>query len=151
MRDLRVVGVNSNIEATMSANVRKLVGRLNATSMRMPDGRPRKHTTVAGSRLDKAQLMALGADSRDSRESNLQLIVGVESITRVHGSQTQSYNQDALTAIDIAGALGMCQNGLAREVFCAVWWPSGNSIVPQTAAAFIKAYMSAEQRQAAAA
>lgn len=109
----------------MSANVRKLVGRLNATSMRMPDGRPRKQTTVGGTRLGHVQLMAFGADSIDAKLPNLQSIAGVESITRVHGSQTQSYNQDALTAIDIAGALGMCQNGLAREVFCAVWWPSG--------------------------
>jgi hypothetical protein len=30
-----------------------------------------------------------------------------------------------LTAQDIAGALGMIDDALAREVFCAVWWPDG--------------------------
>lgn len=30
-----------------------------------------------------------------------------------------------MTSIDIAGALGMVQDELAREVFCACWWPDG--------------------------
>lgn len=33
-----------------------------------------------------------------------------------------------LTPQDIAGALGMVQDELAREVFCAVWWPDGSRL-----------------------
>lgn len=33
-----------------------------------------------------------------------------------------------LTAQDIAGALGMVNDELAREVFCAVWWPDGSRL-----------------------
>lgn len=106
-------------------NVRKLIARLNATSLRLPDGRPKKQTTVGGTKLSHDRLMAMGADLIDERMPNLQRISGVESITRVHGWQTWSWDPDKLTALDIAGALGMCTNGLAREVFCAIWWPDG--------------------------
>lgn len=30
-----------------------------------------------------------------------------------------------LTNVDIAGALGMIENGFARDVLCVVWWPDG--------------------------
>jgi len=106
-------------------NVRKLIARLNATSLRLPDGRPKKQTTVGGTKLSHDRLMAMGADVIDGRMPNLQRISGVESITRVHGWQTWSWDPEKLTALDIAGALGMCTNGLAREVFCAIWWPDG--------------------------
>lgn len=109
-------------------NVRKLIARLNATSMRIQPGRAKKQHTVPGVRLSDAARLAVSGEHRSSLgevEPALKLVPGIESITRVHGSQTWSWDPEKLTAIDIAGALGMVPNGLAREVFCAIWWPDG--------------------------
>jgi hypothetical protein len=48
---------------------------------------------------------------------------GVESMTRVHGTQTQSADLDTLSPQDVAAALGMIRDPLAREVFCLARWP----------------------------
>jgi len=50
-------------------------------------------------------------------------IGGVESMTRVTGTQTQSMDYDALSPQDVAAALGFIRDPLAREVFCLARWP----------------------------
>ena len=53
----------------------------------------------------------------------LRTVGGVEPLTRVHGSQTQSMDYDAMTPQDIAAALGFVRDPLARELFCLTRWP----------------------------
>ena len=53
----------------------------------------------------------------------LRTVCGVEPLTRVHGSQTQSMDYDAMTPQDIAAALGFIRDPLARELFCLTRWP----------------------------
>ena len=53
----------------------------------------------------------------------LRNVSGVQPMTRVTGSQTQSLDYDAMTPQDVAAALGFIKDPLAREVFCLARWP----------------------------
>lgn len=75
-------------------------------------------------------------------------IGGVEASTRVHGSQTQSMDYDALTPQDIAAALGMIRDPLAREVFCLARWPGyAERDVSETRVLILRRVMDEGQRR----
>lgn len=74
-------------------------------------------------RIAKDQLTVKPTLRMVRRAMELATIGGVEASTRVHGSQTQSMDYDALSPQDVAAALGMIRDPLAREVFCLARWP----------------------------
>jgi hypothetical protein len=53
------------------------------------------------------------------------------------------------TAQDIAAAIGMVDDVLAREVFCAVWWPDGGKLVEKKLDAMIAALQFEQWRERA--
>lgn len=108
-------------EGGTTLNVRKLMARLNppikvvrpsqmlGNGPRAPAGSPslRRALEVAG-KYQAGELTAAGT-----------------GFTRTGGSETRSRNPEALSAIDIAHALGHVQDRFARELFCHLWWPDG--------------------------
>lgn len=75
-------------------------------------------------------------------------IGGVESMTRVHGSQTQSMDYDQLTPQDVAAALGFIRDPLAREVFCLARWPGyAERDVSETRVLILRRVMDEGQRR----
>lgn len=92
----------------------KLLARLGPKVCRMPAGERR-----AAAGLPQAQKTMRTV----RRAMELSTVGGVEPLTRVHGSQTQSMDYDAMTPQDIAAALGFIRDPLARELFCLTRWP----------------------------
>ena len=75
-------------------------------------------------------------------------IGGVESMTRVHGTQTQSIDYDALSPQDVAAALGFIRDPLAREVFCLARWPGyAERDVSETRVLILRRVMDEGQRR----
>jgi len=73
---------------------------------------------------------------------------GVESFTRVHGSQTQSMDLEALSPQDVAAALGYIRDPLAREVFCLARWPGyAERDVSETRVLILRRVMDEGQRR----
>jgi len=92
----------------------KLLAKLGPKVARIPMGEKR-----AAAGLPQAQ-----KTMRTVRKAmELSTVCGVEPLTRVHGSQTQSMDYDAMTPQDIAAALGFIRDPLARELFCLTRWP----------------------------
>ena len=92
----------------------KLLAKLGPKVARIPMGEKR-----AAAGLPQAQ-----KTMRTVRKAmELSTVGGVEPLTRVHGSQTQSMDYDAMTPQDIAAALGFIRDPLARELFCLTRWP----------------------------
>lgn len=92
----------------------KLLAKLGPKVARIPMGEKR-----AAAGLPQAQ-----KTMRTVRKAmELSTVGGVEPLTRVHGSQTQSMDYDAMTPQDIAAALGFVRDPLARELFCLTRWP----------------------------
>jgi len=92
----------------------KLLAKLGPKVARIPTGEKR-----AAAGLPQAQ-----KTMRTVRKAmELSTVGGVEPLTRVHGSQTQSMDYDAMTPQDIAAALGFVRDPLARELFCLTRWP----------------------------
>lgn len=92
----------------------KLIARLGPKVARLPMGEKR-----AARGLPQAEKTV----RKVRKAMQLASVVGVESMTRVHGSQTQSMDYDAMTPQDIAAALGFVRDPLARELFCLTRWP----------------------------
>jgi len=85
---------------------------------------PKVAKIPAGEKRVSAGLMTGEKTMRKVRAAmSLATIGGVEAMTRVHGSQTQSMDYDALSPQDVAAALGFIRDPLAREVFCLARWP----------------------------
>ena len=85
---------------------------------------PKVARVPAGEKRVTKGLMTAKKTARKVRKAmELATIGGVEAMTRVHGSQTQSMDYDALTPQDVAAALGFIRDPLAREVFCLARWP----------------------------
>ena len=85
---------------------------------------PKVAKIPAGEKRVSAGLMTGEKTMRKVRAAmSLATIGGVEASTRVHGSQTQSMDYDALSPQDVAAALGFIRDPLAREVFCLARWP----------------------------
>lgn len=92
----------------------KLIARLGPKVARLPMGEKR-----AARGLPQAEKTV----RKVRKAMQLASVGGVESMTRVHGSQTQSMDYDAMTPQDIAAALGFIRDPLARELFCLTRWP----------------------------
>lgn len=85
---------------------------------------PKVAKIPAGEKRISPSLMTGAKTMRKVRAAmSLATIGGVEAMTRVHGTQTQSVDYDALSPQDVAAALGFIRDPLAREVFCLARWP----------------------------
>jgi hypothetical protein len=111
-------------------NVRKLMARLCPPIKPIPagveKGRHRGHSASMRAALEGAgRYRTFGRDG-DGRPVAAEL-TGMPSPARIEGvSPTRSgYNPDAITGIDIAHALGLVRDEMARELFCHLWWPDG--------------------------
>ena len=92
----------------------KLLAKLGPKVARIPMGEKR-----AAAGLPQTQRTV----RKVRKAMELRTVCGVEPLTRVHGSQTQSMDYDAMTPQDIAAALGFIRDPLARELFCLTRWP----------------------------
>lgn len=92
----------------------KLLAKLGPKVARIPMGEKR-----AAAGLPQTQRTV----RKVRKAMELSTVGGVEPLTRVHGSQTQSMDYDAMTPQDIAAALGFVRDPLARELFCLTRWP----------------------------
>lgn len=95
-------------------NSDKMIAKLGPKVARIPMGEKR-----AAAGLPQAEKTV----RKVRKAMQLATVGGVESMTRVHGSQTQSMDYDAMTPQDIAAALGFVRDPLARELFCLTRWP----------------------------
>ena len=92
----------------------KLLAKLGPKVARIPMGEKR-----AAAGLPQTQRTV----RKVRKAMELGTVGGVDPLTRVHGSQTQSMDYDAMTPQDIAAALGFVRDPLARELFCLTRWP----------------------------
>ena len=92
----------------------KLIARLGPKVARLPMGEKR-----AARGLPQAEKTV----RKVRKAMQLASVSGVESMTRVHGSQTQSMDYDAMTPQDVAAALAFIRDPLGRELFCLTRWP----------------------------
>lgn len=113
-----------------------LLARLGPKSPRMPSGARKVNSDLESAPKQQPKLRR----AMELRSS------GVESITRVHGSQTQSMDYDAQTPIDIAGAVGMVSDPLCREILCIAKWPSYQE-QPDTRVLILRRVMDEMQRR----
>lgn len=112
-------------------NVRKLLARLNPPIKQVQVGVDR--TRYVGHSGSMARALERQGSYRPSERLPGGAVVlgdlyrGMPSPARIEGvSETRSgFNPDAMTAIDIAHALGCVQDVFAREIFCHLWWPDG--------------------------
>lgn len=91
----------------------QLLAKLGPKVARLPSGERR----IAKSLLTVAPTLRRLKVAMEIRGS------GDESMTRVHGSQTQSMDYDQMTPQDVAAALGFIRCPIARELFCCARWP----------------------------
>ena len=110
---------------------------------------PKVARIPAGEKRVSKGLMTAKKTARKVREAmELAKIGGVEAMTRVHGSQTQSMDYDALTPQDVAAALGFIADPLAREVFCLARWPGyAERDVSETRVLILRKVMDEGQRR----
>jgi len=110
---------------------------------------PKVARVPAGERRVTKGLMTAKKTARKVRQAmELATIGGVEAMTRVHGSQTQSMDYDALTPQDVAAALGFIADPLAREVFCLARWPGyAERDVSETRVLILRKVMDEGQRR----
>lgn len=110
---------------------------------------PKVARIPAGEKRVSASLMTGAKTMRKVRAAmELATIGGVEASTRVHGSQTQSMDYDALTPQDVAAALGFIADPLAREVFCLSRWPGyAERDVSETRVLILRRVMDEGQRR----
>ncbi len=110
---------------------------------------PKVARIPAGEKRVSKGLMTAKKTARKVRKAmELVNIGGVEPMTRVHGSQTQSMDYDALTPQDVAAALGFIRDPLAREVFCLARWPGyAERDVSETRVLILRRVMDEGQRR----
>lgn len=110
---------------------------------------PKVARVPAGEKRVTKGLMTAKKTARKVRKAmELATIGGVEAMTRVHGSQTQSMDYDALTPQDVAAALGFIADPLAREVFCLARWPGyAERDVSETRVLILRKVMDEGQRR----
>ncbi len=110
---------------------------------------PKVARIPAGEKRVSKNLMTAKKTARKVRAAmELATIGGVEASTRVHGSQTQSMDYDALTPQDVAAALGFIADPLAREVFCLARWPGyAERDVSETRVLILRKVMDEGQRR----
>ena len=110
---------------------------------------PKVARIPAGETRVSPDLMTAKKTARKVRKAmELATIGGVEAMTRVHGSQTQSMDYDALTPQDVAAALGFIADPLAREVFCLARWPGyAERDVSETRVLLLRKVMDEGQRR----
>ena len=110
---------------------------------------PKVARVPAGEKRVTKGLMTAKKTARKVRKAmELATIGGVEAMTRVHGSQTQSMDYDALTPQDVAAALGFIADPLAREVFCLARWPGyAERDVSETRVLILRRVMDEGQRR----
>ncbi len=120
-------------------NTAKMIAKLGPKVARIPMGEKR-----AAAGLPQAQKTMRTV----RRAMELSTVGGVEAMTRVHGSQTQSMDYDALTPQDVAAALGFIADPLAREVFCLARWPGyAERDVSETRVLILRKVMDEGQRR----
>ena len=120
-------------------NTAKMIAKLGPKVARIPMGEKR-----AAAGLPQAQKTMRTV----RRAMELSTVGGVEPLTRVHGSQTQSMDCDAMTPQDIAAALGFIRDPLAREVFCLARWPGyAERDVSETRVLILRRVMDEGQRR----
>lgn len=116
-----------------------LMARLGPKVARIPAGEKR---------VSKNLMTAKKTASKVRKAMELAKIGGVEAMTRVHGSQTQSMDYDQLTPQDVAAALGFIADPLAREVFCLARWPGyAERDVSETRVLILRKVMDEGQRR----
>lgn len=110
---------------------------------------PKVARIPAGEKRISKDLMTAKKTARKVRKAmELANIGGVESFTRVHGSQTQSMDLEALSPQDVAAALGYIRDPLAREVFCLSRWPGyAERDVSETRVLILRRVMDEGQRR----
>ena len=110
---------------------------------------PKVARVPAGEKRVSKSLLKGKATMRTVRKAmELANIGGVESFTRVHGSQTQSMDLEALSPQDVAAALGYIRDPLAREVFCLARWPGyAERDVSETRVLILRRVMDEGQRR----
>lgn len=110
----------------MTSNVRKLMARLNPPIKNIPIGEDRKRFSGSSGSMRKA-LEDAGKYRPGERGRPSELALGFPSPTRIDRStQTRGgFDADAMTPQDIAAALGLVGDPLAREIFAHLWWPDG--------------------------
>lgn len=110
---------------------------------------PKVARIPAGEKRVSPSLMTGAKTMRKVRAAmELATIGGVEASTRVHGSQTQSMDYDALSPQDVAAALGFIRDPLAREVFCLARWPGyAERDVSETRVLILRRVMDEGQRR----
>ena len=110
---------------------------------------PKVARVPAGEKRVSPSLMTGAKTMRKVRAAmELAKIGGVEASTRVHGSQTQSMDYDALSPQDVAAALGFIADPLAREVFCLARWPGyAERDVSETRVLILRKVMDEGQRR----
>ena len=110
---------------------------------------PKVARIPAGEKRVSQSLMTGAKTMRKVRAAmELATIGGVEASTRVHGSQTQSMDYDALSPQDVAAALGFIRDPLAREVFCLARWPGyAERDVSETRVLILRRVMDEGQRR----
>ena len=110
---------------------------------------PKVARIPAGEKRVSKDLMTAKKTARKVRKAmELVNIGGVEPMTRVHGSQTQSMDYDQLTPQDVAAALGFIRDPLAREVFCLARWPGyAERDVSETRVLILRKVMDEGQRR----
>ena len=110
---------------------------------------PKVARIPAGEKRVSKSLLKGKATMRTVRKAmELANIGGVESFTRVHGSQTQSMDLEALSPQDVAAALGYIRDPLAREVFCLARWPGyAERDVSETRVLILRRVMDEGQRR----
>lgn len=110
---------------------------------------PKVARIPAGERRVSKDLMTAKKTARKVRLAmEVGRVGGVESMTRVHGSQTQSMDPEALSPQDVAAALGYIRDPLAREVFCLARWPGyAERDVSETRVLILRRVMDEGQRR----
>lgn len=110
---------------------------------------PKVARIPAGEKRVSKNLTTAKKTARKVRKAmELAKIGGVEAMTRVHGSQTQSMDYDQLTPQDVAAALGFIADPLAREVFCLARWPGyAERDVSETRVLILRRVMDEGQRR----
>ena len=115
-----------------------LLAKLGPKVARIPSGERR----IAAGLLTAPKSLAKVKRALQLRSS------GVESMTRVHGTQTQSADLEALSPQDVAAALAYIRDPLAREVFCLARWPGyAERDVSETRVLILRRVMDEGQRR----
>lgn len=91
---------------------------------------PQTFRVPGGARRNVSGLKPADKTLRKVRRALELSSVGVESSTRSHGTETRSYDIQALSPQDIAAAVGFIRDELSRELFCLAHWPGYSDRMP---------------------